>query len=157
MSETSYSIARKITDLAEPILDETGYELVDVEYLSTHGKWVVRIYIDKAGGISIDDCVQVSRELGDLLDIKEIIEHEYVLEVSSPGVNRPLKKEKDFVRAIGQKIKVTTTTPINGRRHFLGRLEAFENGDLHLDINGTQVMLSWEEINKANIVYEFKG
>ena len=102
------SIAKRIIDLVEPILDEVGYELVDVEYLSKYGKWVLRVYIDKEGGISIDDCVQVSEELGDLIDIKEIIEHEYVLEVSSPGLNRPLKKEKDFSRAIDRKIKVTT-------------------------------------------------
>jgi len=156
MIETSYSITKRIAELVEPVLDEFGYELVDVEYLSKHGKWVLQVFIDRTGGISIDDCVQVSRELGDLIDIKEIIEHEYVLEVSSPGVNRPLKKEKDFMRAIGLKIKATTKTPIKGRRNFTGRLEEFRNGELYIDINGKQIILPYEEIGKANIVYEFK-
>lgn len=150
------SIAKRITDLVEPILDEVGYELVDVEYLSKYGKWVLRVFIDKEGGITIDDCVQVSEELGDLIDIKEIIEREYVLEVSSPGLNRPLKKEKDFSRAIDRKIKVTTTAPLNGRRNFKGYLKAFRDRNLYLEVNGEQVILPWEEIDKANIVYEFK-
>jgi ribosome maturation factor RimP len=150
------SIVKRITDLVEPILDEVGYELVDVEYLSKYGKWVLRVYIDKEGGITIDDCVQVSEELGDLIDIKVIIEHEYVLEVSSPGLNRPLKKEKDFSRAIDRKIKVTTIAPLNGRRNFTGYLKAFRNQNLYLEVNGKQIILPWEEIDKANIVYEFK-
>ena len=71
-------------------------ELVDIEYLSEHGRWVLRIYVDQEGGITLDGCARVSREIGDLIDVKDILQHEYVLEVSSPGLNRPLKKEKDF-------------------------------------------------------------
>ncbi len=148
-------IIKKIVNLLEPILDERGYELVDVEYLSKHGKWILRIYIDKNGGITIDDCAQVSEEFGDLLDIKEVIKHEYVLEVSSPGVNRPLKKEKDFTRAIGQKIRVTISAPINGRRNFKGYLQGFQDRTLHLEIDGKRISLPWQEIEKANLVYEF--
>jgi ribosome maturation factor RimP len=148
-------VIKQVMELLEPILDERGYELVDVEYLSKHGKWILRIYIDKNGGITIDDCAQVSGELGDLLDIKEVIRHEYVLEVSSPGVNRPLKKEKDFARAIGQKIKVTMAAPINGRRNFKGYLRAFQDQTLDLEIEGKRTSLPWQEIEKANLVYEF--
>lgn len=148
-------VIKQVMELLEPILDERGYELVDVEYLSKHGKWILRIYIDKNGGITIDDCAQVSGELGDSLDIKEVIRHEYVLEVSSPGVNRPLKKEKDFARAIGQKIKVTMSAPINGRRNFKGYLRAFQDQTLDLEIEGKRTSLPWQEIEKANLVYEF--
>ena len=118
-------ITKQVADLVQPILDEIGFELVDVEYLSKYGKWVLRMYIDREGGVTIDDCARVSRELGDLIDIKNVIEHEYVLEVSSPGIDRPLKKEKDFIRAIGKKIKVKMAFPINGRRNFSGRLKDF--------------------------------
>jgi ribosome maturation factor RimP len=155
MSRNLPLVIKQVMELLEPILDERGYELVDVEYLSKHGKWILRIYIDKNGGITIDDCAQVSGELGDLLDIKEVIRHEYVLEVSSPGVNRPLKKEKDFARAIGQKIKVTMSAPINGRRNFNGYLRAFQDQTLDLEIEGKRTSLPWQEIEKANLVYEF--
>ena len=104
MQSIALSITKRIADLAEPILDELGFELVDIEYLSKHGRWVLRIYIDKEGGVTIDDCARVSGEFGDLIDIKEVIEHEYVLEVSSPGLNRPLKKEIDFVLPIKRKL-----------------------------------------------------
>ena len=97
---------KKISYLVEPLIDEMGFELVDIEYLSERGRWVLRIYADKKGGITLDDCARVSRELGDFIDVKDVIQHEYVLEVSSPGLNRPLKKEKDFLRAVGKKVKV---------------------------------------------------
>jgi ribosome maturation factor RimP len=106
MLDNVHLITKKVADLVDPILGELGFELVDVEYLSKHGRWVLRLYIDKEGGVTIDDCALVSREIGDLIDVKDIIRHEYVLEVSSPGLNRPLKKEKDFVWAIGKKIKL---------------------------------------------------
>lgn len=144
-----------ITDLAEPILDEMGFELVDVLYLSKHGRWVLRLYIDRDGGVTINDCVRVSGEIGDLLDVKETIQHEYVLEVSSPGLNRPLKKERDFTRAIGKKIKVRMAFPVNGQRNFTGYLNDFQNRTLYLEMERGVVELSWQEIEKANLVYEF--
>ena len=144
-----------ITDLAEPILEEMGFELVDVLYLSKHGRWVLRLYIDKDGGVTINDCAQVSGEIGDLLDVKEIIQHEYVLEVSSPGINRPLKKERDFTRAIGKKIKVRMGFPVNGQRNFTGYLSHFQNRTLYLEMEKGVVELSWQEVEKANLVYEF--
>jgi len=148
-------IIKMITDLAEPILDEMGFELVDVLYLSKHGRWVLRLYIDRDGGVTINDCVRVSGEIGDLLDVKETIQHEYVLEVSSPGLNRPLKKERDFTRAIGKKIKVRMAFPVNGQRNFTGYLNDFQNRTLYLEMERGVVELSWQEIEKANLVYEF--
>jgi ribosome maturation factor RimP len=150
-------ITRQITDLIEPILDELGFELVDVDYLSEHGRWVLRIYIDKVGGVSIDDCARISGELGDLIDIKEIVRHEYVMEVSSPGLNRPLKKEADFIRVIGKKIKVKMTEPVNGRRNFAGYLKDVRDHILYIEDEGGLITLSWPEIDKANLVYEFEN
>ena len=150
-------ITRQITDLIEPILDEFGFELVDVDYLSEHGRWVLRIYIDKVGGVSIDDCARISGELGDLIDIKEIVRHEYVMEVSSPGLNRPLKKEADFIRVIGKKIKVKMTEPVNGRRNFAGYLKDVRDHILYIEDEGGLITLSWPEIDKANLVYEFEN
>lgn len=149
-------ITGRVTDLIEPILLELGFELVDVDYLSEHGKWVLRIYIDKASGVTIDDCARISRELGDLIDIKDIVRHKYVLEVSSPGLNRPLKKEADFDRAIGKKIKVKMKMPVNGRRNFSGYLQDVRDHIIYIEDEGGLIALSWPEIDKANLVYEFK-
>ena len=148
-------ITKQVSELIEPILNEMRFELIDVEYLSDRGRWVLRIYIDKDGGVTLDDCARVSGELGDLIDIKNIIEHEYVLEVSSPGLNRPLKKETDFIRVIGKKIKIKTRMPVDGRRNFTGVLKDFKEQKLALDSEGGLVTLAWSDIEKANLVYEF--
>jgi ribosome maturation factor RimP len=148
-------ITGQVTDLIEPILHEMDFELVDVDYLSEHGKWVLRIYIDRAGGVTIDDCARISGELGDLIDIKDIVRHEYVLEVSSPGLNRPLKNEADFARVIGKKVKVKMRMPVNGRRNFSGYLKDVRDHIIYIEDEGELITLSWPEIDKANLVYEF--
>lgn len=148
-------IAKQVYDLIEPILNDMRFELVDVEYLSDRGRWVLRIYIDRDGGVTLDDCAMVSGELGDLIDIKNFIEHEYVLEVSSPGLNRPLKKESDFIRVIGKKIKVKTRTPVDGRRNFTGILKDFKERKLTVEYEGGLVTLAWNDVEKSNLVYEF--
>ncbi len=150
------SITRQVSDLVEPILDEMGFELVDVEYLSKYGRWVLRLYIDRDGGVTLDDCARVSGEIGDVIDVKDIITHEYVLEVSSPGLNRPLKKERDVIWAIGKRIKVRMVAPVKGRRNFSGYLKDFQDGILHLETEGKIEALSWPEVDKANLVYEFR-
>jgi ribosome maturation factor RimP len=155
MTAKTHFVVNQVAELVEPILDEMGIELVDVEFLSQSGKWVLRLYIDKEAGVTIDDCVRVSREIGDLIDVKEAVTHEYTLEVSSPGIDRPLRKEKDFVGAIGKKVKVRMITPIDGRRSFTGYLKGFENDTLYIDIDGSSVTLPWAEVEKANLIYEF--
>ena len=151
------SIKKQVTELVQPVLEEIGFELVEVEYLSKYGRWDLIIYIDKEGGVNIDDCAKVSSEIGDLIDIKDVIEHEYVLEVSSPGLNRPLNKETDFVRAIGKKIKVRMRDPIKGRRNFTGYLKEFRDRTLYLETGNEIITLSWPGIGKANLVYEFEN
>ena len=151
------SIIRQVFDLIEPVLDGIGFELVDVEYLSKYGNWVLRVYIDKEGGVTIDDCARVSGELGFLIDIKDIIGHKYILEVSSPGLNRPLKKETDFIRAVDKKIKVKMAAPINGRRNFSGYLKDFKDKKILIEDEGGLITLPWPEVDKANLVYEFEN
>jgi len=155
MSKIIPFITKQVAGLVGPILDEMGFELVDVEYLAERGRWVLRLYIDKEGGVTIDDCARVSREIGDLIDIKNVVEHPYVLEVSSPGVNRPLKRDRDFIRAIGKKIKVRMAAPVQGRRNFTGHLKNFQEGTLYLDMEGRVTALPRTEVDKANLVYEF--
>ncbi|MFC1821317.1 ribosome maturation factor RimP [Thermodesulfobacteriota bacterium] len=155
MSQNVERIKSRVNSLVEPILEGLGYELVDIEYLSEHGRWVLRLYIDQDPGITLDDCSRVSREIGDLIDIKNIINHEYVLEVSSPGLNRPLKKEKDFSRFLGRKIKVKMKNPVNGRINFSGHLKAFEEGTLYLAVEKEEIALSWQGIERATLVHEF--
>ena len=157
MTNATSVVIREISQLIEPILDEMDVELVDIEYLSYHGRWIVRIYVDKEGGITVDDCARVSREIDEIIDIKDVISHAYVLEVSSPGLNRPLKKDKDFQRAVGKKIKARISVPLKGRRHFTGYLKDFRNGTLYLEVEDNPVSLSLRDVEKANLVYEFEN
>ena len=109
-----------------PIIEKQGFDLWDVEYVKEGGTWYLRAYIDKPGGILVDDCEAVSRELSDLLDEEDFIEEAYILEVSSPGLGRPLKKEKDFLRSIGKEIEIRTYRMIDGQKEFRGILKEFD-------------------------------
>lgn len=148
-------VVQEVTELLEPILEEMGFELVDVAFLSKQGRWVLQLFIDTEGGVTIDDCARVSGEIGDLIDVRDIIEHEYVLEVSSPGIDRPLKKQKDFLRACGRKVKIRTKEPVEGRQNFTGTLQSVEGNVITLDADGMIITLTVEELEKANLVYQF--
>ena len=112
--------------LLEPIVSELGFELVDVEYVKEGGTWYLRAYIDKPGGITVDDCETVSRRFSDILDEKDYIEDSYVFEVSSPGLGRPLKKEKDFARSLGEEVEIRTYRPIDRQKEFIGILKSYD-------------------------------
>lgn len=128
----SYSVSRRedyesrTEELLEPIVAEAGFELVDVEYVKEAGTWYLRAYIDKPGGITVDDCEVISRRFSDILDEKDYIEDSYIFEVSSPGLGRPLKKEKDFQRSLGEDVEIRTYRPIDGQKEFEGVLKAFD-------------------------------
>jgi ribosome maturation factor RimP len=156
MANRAQTVVKGVSELAEGILEEMGFELVDVAYVSSQGRWVLRLFIDKEGGVTIDDCARVSSELGDLIDVKNFIDHSYVLEVSSPGLDRPLKKEKDILKAMNRRIKLKMVTPVKGRRNYSGYLRDFKDGTVHLDTDGGLVALPWREVEKANLIYEFK-
>ena len=113
--------------LLEPIVTELGFELVDVEYVKEGGTWYLRAYIDKPGGIAVDDCEAVSRRFSDILDEKDFIPDSYTFEVSSPGLGRPLKKEKDFKRSLGEEVEIRTYRAIDRQKEFVGLLKAYDD------------------------------
>ena len=149
-------IMNEVSLLAEPLLHEFGMELVDTELVFQNGRWILRVFIDKEGGVTLDDCASVSRELGDIIDASDTISFSYVLEISSPGLDRPLRKESDFIRSIGKLVKLKMARPINSRRNFTGRLTHVREGmiSLLLDDN-TVVELPLREVNTAKLKYEF--
>lgn len=109
-----------------PVLEEYHFELVDVEYVREVGVWYLRAYIDKEGGIAVDDCEIISRKLGEWLDKEDFIDDSYILEVSSPGLGRPLKKEKDFVRSMGKDVEVRLYKPLNKQKEYTGALKSYD-------------------------------
>ena len=126
---TSKSVLiEKIEQATGPVLADQQAELVDLQFVHEHGQWVLRFFLDKPGGITLDDCAALSDHIGRVLDETDLIQQHYSLEVSSPGVYRPLRKQKDFERFVGERVEMTMFAPIEGRRHFKGRLEAVENG-----------------------------
>ncbi len=120
---------QKTEEILLPVVEEYGFELVDVEYVKEGGTWYLRSYIDKPGGISIDDCEKVSRRLSDMLDEKDFIADSYIMEVSSPGLGRPLKKEKDFRRSLGREVEVRTYRMIDKSKEFIGEGEGHKQRD----------------------------
>ena len=117
----------KTEALLQPMVDERGFELVDVEYVKEGSNWYLRAFIDKPGGISIDDIEPISRELSEKLDQEDFISDAYILEVSSPGLGRPLKKEKDFKRSLGEEVEIRTYRAIDRQKEFVGLLKAYDD------------------------------
>jgi len=148
------TIIDQVSMVVEPVLDEMGFELVDVEYVGAGGRRVLRLYMDRPGGVTLDDCARVSREIGVLIDVKDLIPERYVLEVSSPGLNRRLKKEKDFVWAMGKKVKVRMKSSMEGRRNFTGRLTGWKEGTIVVEVDQQETTLPMKGIDKANVVFE---
>ena len=137
----------KTEKLVLPIIEENNFELVDVEYVREGGNYFLRVYIDKEGGITIDDCEVVSRSLSDLLDEDDFIPDAYILEVSSPGLGRPLKKEKDFDRSIGKEVEVKLYKQINKQKEYSGILVSYDTDKIELEIDEDETM----EILRSNI------
>lgn len=147
-----------VRTLGEELLESLGFELLDMEYLASDSRGTLRLYIDRPeGGVTLDDCVTVNRQLGALLDVEDIIPFRYVLEVSSPGLNRPLRRPKDFLAHCGKKIKIKTKMPVDGRRRFTGILQAYneEDGFIVLDADGDRYTMDVANFTKCNLVYEF--
>ena len=130
----------KAEELILPIVEANHFELVDVEYVKEAGNWYLRIYIDKEGGININDCELVSRAFSDILDKEDFIEDAYILEVSSPGLGRPLKKDKDFQRNLGEEVEVRTYKPINKQKEFVGLLDAWDKESVTLQMENGEMM-----------------
>ena len=120
-------------ELLLPIIERNGFELVDVEYVKEAGTWYLRAYIDKPGGITVDDCEIVSRAFSDILDEKDYIEDTYIFEVSSPGLGRPLKKEKDFARSVGEEVEIRTYRAIDKQKEFIGILTEYDKDTVTIE------------------------
>ena len=127
------SYEQQTETLLEPILTEFGFELVDVEYVKEGSNWYLRVYIDKPGGIFVDDCEGVSRRFSEILDEKDYIEGSYIFEVSSPGLGRPLKKEKDFIRNLDKEVEVRTYRAIHGEKEFIGFLSEYDGHSITIE------------------------
>ena len=143
----------KVENYLLPMMEEYGFELVDVEYVKEAGTWYLRAYIDKEGGISVDDCEVVSRRLSDWLDKEDFIEESYILEVSSPGLGRPLKKEKDFVRSLGKDVEIRLYRAKDKRKEFTGALKAFDRDTVTIEEDGKEI--SFERPETALIPLAF--
>ena len=148
------SISQKIEDDFKPIIEEIGYELVYVEYLKEGQDWFLRFFIDKPGGIDINDCEKVSRYIEVILDEKEYVKTQYILEVSSLGLERPLRKEKDYFDNIGQKIEISLYKPVDKKKKYIGILTGYDN-ELILNVDDNEMAFEKANISKANILLEF--
>lgn len=150
----------QITELALPLLDSLGIELVELEYRKEGHGMVLRLYIDKPEGITLDDCADVSRELSEILDVEDVVHCHYNLEVSSPGLNRPLKKESDYLRYTGRLVKIRTFEMVaddagNRRKTFLGELLGLSGGIVSMKLSeGQSASIPFEKIAKANLEFE---
>ena len=146
---------KKAEELALPIIEGEGFEFVDVEYVKEAGEWYLRLYIDKEGGITIDDCENVSRRFSDALDREDFIDEAYVMEVSSPGLLRPLKKDRDFQRNIGKPVEIKTYKAVDGEKEFVGELEAFTPDDVTINTDGNKMNIDRKNISLIRQYIEF--
>jgi ribosome maturation factor RimP len=126
--------------LITPIIERMNFELVDVEYVKEGGTWYLRAYIDKEGGITVNDCEAVAREMNEILDQEDFVEDSYVFEVSSPGLGRPLKKEKDYIRSMGRELEIRTYRAINREKEFYGILKAYDEKTVTIEMEDGQTM-----------------
>ena len=147
---------QKTEKMLAPILEENHFELVDVEYVKEGGSWYLRAYIDKPGGITVDDCEIVNRALGDLLDQDDFIEDSYILEISSPGLGRPLKKERDFERSLGEEVEIRTYRMVNKQKEFRGILKAYDKDTVIIEMeDGEESTFDRENIALIRLAFDF--
>lgn len=148
-------IVQTVREIACPAVESLGLELIDVEYLKEGSKWILRLYIDKKGGVGLDDCEAVSRKVEPLLDEQDPIRDPYVFEVSSPGLERPLKTERDFERYQGEAVEVSLYAPRNGSKQFTGLLIGKKDGVVTIECDGTPAVFPEKEISviKRTIIW----
>lgn len=146
------AIVDRAWQVMAPVLSEQGYELVEVEFTGQLGTRVLRVYIDKpGGGISLDDCTRATHLLNPVLDLEDFVPEHYLLEVSSPGIDRPVRKLEDFDRFNGEEAKVVTFAPLEGRKRFTGILRGTHNGLIVLECEGKTFEIAPENLKKANL------
>ena len=157
------SVADRARQLLEPVLARDGFDLVEVEWQREGGTWVLRLYVDKEGGIGIDDCQAASRLVETILDVEDFIEPAYSLEVSSPGVERPLRRPSDFQKYAGQHAKVRAFGPLASapgqapRKQWTGTLRGFADGAVEIEVDGTVHRIPVDRVAKAHLEYDFEA
>ena len=144
-------IAEKIRDLALPLAEEQGLDLWDVEYVKEAGQWYLRVYIDRDGGVSIDDCETFSRAFDPILDAEDPIEESYIFEVSSAGAERVLKRPSDFEKFLGSNVEVKLYRPIDGRKLWTGTLTAYEGGAVSVETGGAVTTFPAETVAQVRL------
>ncbi len=144
-----------VWQLAEPIAAESGFYIYDIEYIKEGGLWFLRVYIDKDGGITMDECETFSRTLSDTLDEADPISGNYYLEVSSPGIERRLKTEAHFRRYIGSVIDISLYKAVNGSKLITGILKKYENNEITVEADGEDILLPLSSASKANLHFDF--
>ncbi|QJR82366.1 ribosome maturation factor RimP [Alteromonas pelagimontana] len=148
-------LEEKLTTMLEPGVEALGFELVGVEFVRAGKHSILRVFIDHEDGITVDDCAEVSYQASAILDVEDPISTEYNLEVSSPGMDRPLFKEKHYEEVIGQIVQVKLSMPMDNRRNFKGKLLTCENGTISIEVDGQQFQLAVANIEKGNVVPTF--
>lgn len=148
-------IEKRTEELVTPIIEEGNFELVDVEYVKEGVNWYLRVYADKEGGINIDDCVFISRALEQKLDEENFLEDAYILEVSSPGLGRALKKDKDFQRSLGEEIELKLYKPIDKQKEFTGYLKSYDENNIIVDIEGEDFTFARKDIANIHLAIHF--
>jgi ribosome maturation factor RimP len=143
-----------IERLVAQIIQQTPLELVDVEYTKERD-WYLRVFLDKPGGLEVEDCQWVSDQLGKQLDEMDPIPESYIMEVSSPGLDRPLKKDRDFTRHIGDKVEIHTFAPFNGQKTIVGKLLGRDNNDIQVDIDGTTLTIPRDKTSQVRLFIDF--
>lgn len=149
------NISQLVTTLIQPAVDDEGLDLVDVEFKKEGKNWYLRIFIEKAQGVTLEDCQNISHRIEDLIEIESIISRQYILEVSSPGLDRPLKSAKDFLRNKNRPVAITVFSPLQGRKNFSGVIKTVREQSLILDEQGTELEIPLEKIAKAKLVINF--
>lgn len=146
---------QKAEALITPILESNGFELVDMEYVKEGSNWYLRAYIDKEGGIAVDDCEVISRILSDWLDQTDFIEDSYILEVSSPGLGRPLKKERDFERSLGEEVEIRLYKALNKQKEFTGILKAYDKETVTIETAEGELVFNRPDIALIRLAFDF--
>ncbi len=154
-------IADRVRTLLEPIVARDGFELVEVEWLREGRSWVLRLYVDRPGGVTVDHCQELSRTIEPVLDVEELIEPSYSLEVSSPGLERPLRKPEHFQRFSGERAQVKTFGPLDTgsgpRKSWTGTLRGFQDGAVAIEVDGQVHRIPLDKIAKAHLEYDFEA
>ena len=150
-----FDVEEKVRNLVEPILESEGLELAYLEFKKGRGRWYLRIFIDKEDGVTVDDCASISSQVSHTLDVEDVITGSYTLEVSSPGLDRPLWRREDYNKFNGRMVRINTYAPIEGRKVFVGRLKGLEEERVVVEVDDDVVSIPFTQISKGKLEVEF--